>query len=298
MGRVRLILISFTALVIALGAAFVARGLATPRQPKPVIVPVAAPAPPPKPTLNVLTAKHDLQVGDRLDAANIGWQPWPAEGVSATFITDGGSAATAPVSLPGKAMAVAGGAAQVAKSAVGVNDPGRMAGWFGAVVRQPIAAGEPVTEKKVVRAGASGVLAVTLQPGMRALSLPLTADSGAGGFILPGDHVDVVQIQKSPAGVQAATVMRNVRVLAIDQSTRADVKVTAQTGSQATIELSPAQAEDMVLARAQGDLTLVLRSYADAAGATSTGDIRRTPPGGAMVRVFRSGQESEVKVAR
>ena len=289
MGRVRLILISLVALVVALGAAFVARGFATPRQPTVV---VAAPvAPPPRPTLNVLAAKHDLQVGDRLDASSIGWLAWPAEGVSPTFVTDGAAPASAPADLQGKAVLAAGSAAQVAKTAVGAADPGRLAGWFGAVVRTPTTGG---------RAGARGVLAVTLQPGMRAMSLPLTAESGAGGFILPGDHVDVVQIQKSAAGVQASTVMRNVRVLAIDQSTRADAKSAsaAQPGSQATIELSPTQTEDMVLARAQGELTLVLRSDADAAGATSTGDITRTPPGGSVVRVFRSGQESEVKVAR
>ena len=295
MGRVRLILISLTALVIALGAAFVARGFATPRQPKTVIVEAG---PPPKPTVNVLTAKHDLQVGDRLDASNIGWRAWPADGLSPAYVTDGSAAASAPVDMKGKALAAAGGAAGFAKSAIGASDPGRMGAWFGAVVRESVGAGEPITDKKTVRAGASGVLAVTLQPGMRAMSLPLSAESGAGGFILPGDHVDVVQIQKTPTGVQAATVMRNVRVLAIDQSTRADAKATTQVGTQATVELSPIQAEDMVLARAQGELTLVLRSYADAAGATSTGQIRRTALETPVVRVFRSGQETEVKVAR
>ena len=295
MGRVRLILISLTALVIALGAAFVARGFATPRGPKTVIVQAA---PPPKPTVEVLTAKRDLQVGDRLDASNIGWQSWPADGLSPAYVTDGAAAASAPTDMKGKALAAAGGAAGLAKSAMGAGDPGRMGAYFGAVVRESIGAGEPVTDKKVVRAGASGVLAVTLQPGMRAMSLPMTADSGVGGFVLPGDHVDVVQIQKTPTGVQAATVMRNVRVLAIDQSTKADTKADAKVGTQATIELSPTQAEDMVLARAQGDLTLVLRSYADAAGATSTGEIRRTALEPPVVRVFRSGQESEVKVAR
>ena len=246
MGRVRLVLISLTALVIALGAAFVARGFATPRPAK-VIVQAA---PPPKPTVNVLTAKRDLQVGDRLDASNIGWQAWPAEGLSASFVTDGAGAAATPVDLPGKALSAAGGAAQVAKATLGADGGGRIGAWYGAVVRESVAAGEPVTDKKVVRAGASGVLAVTLQPGMRAMSLPLTAESGAGGFILPGDHVDVVQIQKLPTGVQAATVMRNVRVLAIDQNTKADGKSATQVGTQATVELSPVQAEDMGLARA------------------------------------------------
>lgn len=295
MGRVRLILISLTALVIAVGAAFVARGFAKPRQTTVVIAP-AAPAP--KPTVNVLTAKRDLQVGDRLDASNVGWRDWPADGLSANFVTDGAAAVTAPTDLKGKALTMADGAASAAKTAVGAGDGGRIAAWYGAVVREALSAGEPVTEKKVVRAGNSGVLAVTLQPGMRAMSVPLSAENAAGGFILPGDHVDVVQVQKHDGNVQASTVMRNVRVLAIDQNTRADGKSATQIGSQATVELSPAQAEDMVLARAQGDLTLVLRSYADAAGSAATGEIRRAEVETPVVRVFRTGQETQVKVSR
>lgn len=299
MGRVRLVLISLTALVIALGAAFVARGFATPRPARTVIV-QAAPAA--KPTVNVLTAKRDLQVGDRLDASSIGWQAWPADGVNPAYVTDGAGPAVQPADLKAQALAAAGGAAEAAKTVVGASDPGRMSAWYGAVVREPVDAGEPVTSRKVVRAGAGGVMAVTLQPGMRAMSLPVSAESGAGGFILPGDHVDVVQVRKTNGvagtGVEASTVMRNVRVLAIDQTTKADGKSATQVGSQATIELSPAQAQDMVLARAQGELTLVLRSYADAAGGTSTGEISRTALETPVVRVFRSGQESEVKVAR
>ncbi len=295
MGRVRLVLISLTALVIALGAAFVARGFATPRAPK-VIVQAA---PPPKPTLNVLTARRDLQVGDRMDASNIGWQAWPMEGVNASYVTDGANAAAAPTGLTGKAVAAAGGAASAAKAAMGADGGGRVAAWYGAVVRESISAGEPVTDKKVVRAGAGGVMAVTLQPGMRAVAVPLSAENAAGGFILPGDHVDVVQVQKpTNAPVKSFTVMRNVRVMAIDQSNKADPRAMTQQGATATLELSPAQAEDVVLARAQGELTLVLRSYADAAGGTSTGDIQRSPADGSVVRVFRTGDESDVKVVR
>lgn len=294
MGRARLILISMVALVFALGAAFLARGLASPKAPTTVIVA----APEARPTVQVLTAKRDLSVGERLDAAMIGWQPWPEAGLNAAYITDGGSAVEAPKDVKEKAAAAAGDAAKVAAKVVGASDPGRMAAYFGAVVREPISAGEPVTERKVVRAGAGGVLAVTLQPGMRAMSVPLSAENAAGGFILPGDHVDVVQIQRTPAGADAATVMRNVRVLAIDQNTRADPKAATQIGSSATIELSPVQAEEMVLARAQGELTLVLRSYADAAGGARTGEIRRLAQEIPVVRVFRNGQETEVKVTR
>ena len=295
MGRVRLVLISLTALVVALGAAFLARGLAAPPKPQQIAAP---PPPPPPPTVQVLVAKRELAVGDRLDANNIAWRAWPKDGVAESFVTDGLGAKAAPVDAKGKALAVAVGSAVAAAKAVGVADGGVMTSWYGAVVREPIAASEPIVARKVVKAGASGVLAVTLEPGMRAMSVPLSAESAAGGFILPGDHVDVVQIRKAAMGAQAATVMRNVRVLAIDQNTRADAKTTAQVGTNATIELSPAQAEDMVLARAQGELTLVLRSYADAAGPARTGEIERVAPEEPIVRVFREGQETQVKVSR
>ena len=293
MGRVRLILISLVALVVALGAAFVARGLASPK-PKTVII---AAAPTPRPTVRVLVTSRSLAVGDRLDDASLSWQVWPAEGLNAAFITDGGAPAAAPADAKDKVIAAAGDAAGAAKTAITGGGLGRKASFIGAVVREAMVAGEPVVDTKLVRAGAGGVLAVTLQPGMRAMSIPLSAENAAGGFILPGDHVDVVQVRRMPAGVDAATVMRNVRVLAIDQHTRADAKADTQVGSSATLELSPGQSEDMVLARAQGELTLVLRSYADASGDARTGDVNRLPEN-AVVKVYRDGQVSEVKVTR
>ncbi len=294
MGRVRLILISLVALVVAIGAAFVARGMASPPAPKTVIV---EKGPPPAPVVRVLVARRELAVGDRLDEAAMNWQSWPAAGINPAFVTDGGAPAVALTDAKAKLAAAAGDAASAAKSAIGAGS-GRMAAYVGAVVRQPIALNEPITDDKLVRAGAGGVLAVTLQPGMRAMSVPLSTENAAGGFIMPGDHVDVVQVQRAAAGVDARTVMRNVRVLAIDQETRADGKVVAKSGSSATLELSPGQAEDMVLAKAQGDLTLVLRSYADAAGPAHTGEIHRLAEESPVVHVFRDGQATDVKVSR
>ncbi len=295
MGRVRLILISLVALVVALGAAFLARGLAAPPKARPVIVQAAAP---PAPTVKVLVARRELFVGDRLDAESIGWRDWPRDAIADSYITDGAAAVTAPTDAQGKAAAAAGAAATAAARMVGAGDNGPIASWYGAVVREPLAANEPLMARKVVKAGAGGVLAVTLQPGMRAISLPVTKDSGAGGFILPGDHVDIVQIRRGPAGVESSTVMRNVRVLAVGSETRADPKAKTQEAANATVELSPVQAEDMVLARAQGELTLVLRSYADAAGSARTGEIERVQQEQPVVRVFRDGQQTDVKVTR
>lgn len=294
MGRVRLVLISLVALVVALGAAFLARGLAAPPKAAPVIVQAA---PPPMPTVKVLVAKRELAVGDRLDAASIGWRDWPKDTVADSYITDGAAPASAPVDAKGKAAVAAGQAAATAAKMVGAGDSGPITSWYGAIVREPLAANEPLMARKLVKAGAGGVLAVALQPGMRAISVPLTKDSGAGGFIQPGDHVDVVQIRRGPAGAESSTVMRNVRVLAVGELTRADPKATTQEAPNATVELSPVQAEDLVLARAQGELTLVLRSYADAAGPARTGDIERVQPE-PVVHVFRDGQSTDVKVTR
>lgn len=292
MGRVRLIIIGVVALVLAFGAALVARTAATPRPPKAAPVVVASAQ------VQVLVAKRDMAVGERVEPSALGWQSWPAANVNPLYITDG---AAAPVATDSKAKlaAVANDAIGAAKSAV-IGPDAKLASYTGAVVREHISAGDPIIDSKLVHAGAGGVMAVTLQPGMRAMSVPLTPETAAGGFILPGDHVDVVQIRRADGVIASSTVMKNVRVLAIDQNLNATpAKAGAtQIGATATLELSPPQAEDMVLAKAQGDLTLVLRSYADAAGPTNTGDIRRASEQSPVVRIYRNGVATEVKVAR
>ena len=296
MAQSRIVLICMVALVLALGAAFVARGLAAP---KPHTLTVAA-APPPKPTLRVLVAKHDLAVGDVVAPDSVTWQPWPADGLNPQFIVQGAPAAVGPGANT-KLMDAAKSAASAATSVV-TGDLGPAAPLMGSVVRTAMLANEPVMAVKLVRGGAGGVMAVTLDPGMRAMSVPITAESAAGGFILPGDHVDVIQARKiAPTGggemtVSTYAVLKNVRVLAIDQNTHAADKAAAVVGAVGTLEVTPSQAEFLIQARAQGDLTLMLRSYADAQGPTEEGTVRRTADG--MVHVFRSGQATDVKVAR
>jgi pilus assembly protein CpaB len=179
---------------------------------------------------------------------------------------------------------------------------------LGALVRTPILAGEPVLTSKLVHAGAAGVMAVTLDPGKRAMALPLTAESAVGGFILPGDHVDVVMSRpvEGPPGVPgnqakqvvASVVLNNVRVLAIDQNNAGPQKIAAQVGATATVEVSPEQAEQLVVAKAVGQLTLVLRSYADAAGPATSGTGASTGGGGDVVRVYAPGETSAVMVTQ
>jgi pilus assembly protein CpaB len=293
-------------LVAAISLALVARGIASSHD-RPV---AAIPAPVEKPMVRVLVAKHDLAPGDKLTAADFTWQPWPAEGLNPAFVTDGAAPSAASSKAPATVKietAAVNAAAEKAHEMMSGGQGGAAAKFVDAIVRDPILQGEPIIQGKVVHSGAAGVLAVTLDPGMRAMAVPLSAESAAGGFILPGDHVDVVQSRQidSPSGGKkfaSGSVLQNVKVMAIDQSTHAE-KGASVIGATATLEVTPAQAELLALSKAEGELTLILRSYADIAGSASAGagphmsaDAAQAAPD--VVKVFRNGAPSVVAVAR
>ncbi len=302
MNPIRMAILAVALLAGMACVALLARGMAS-SQPR------AAAAPPPRPTVQVLVAKHDLAVGDRIDAPDVGWQPWPADATNPAYIVDG-----APTVAPGQNLT--GAAARMADAAkTAVSGPSQaLTAVVGTLVRAPILAGEPVLKSKLVHAGEAGVMAVTLDAGMRAMAVPLTAESAVGGFILPGDHVDIVmsrQLDPSIGGgagggsgggkrVIASVVLNNVRVLAIDQNNAGPQKSIAEVGATATVEVSPEQAEQLVIAKGVGQLTLVLRSYADAAGPATSGS--GSPSGGNgngdVVRVFSPGESSSVMVTQ
>jgi pilus assembly protein CpaB len=258
---------------------------------------------PVKPSAQVLVAKRDLAMGDRLTRDMVEWRDWPAEGVNPAYISKGSP--SAPPAADAKAKLVVDAAKKASDVKSALLGDSAVEALEGSVVRVAMLAGEPIAQSKLVRSNASGIMAVALAPGMRAMSVPLSPETGAGGFIQPGDHVDVVQTRKMDINGQgtqwvAATVMKNVKVIAVDASTKADSAKASTAAANATLEVSPEQAEAIVLARVQGDLTLVLRSYADASGPTVEGAMKRaeaiTVP---VVRVFRSGSPAEdVKVAR
>jgi pilus assembly protein CpaB len=166
----------------------------------------------------------------------------------------------------------------------------------GSIVREPILQGEPVSLKKLVRPGDGGYMSVLLQPGMRAVAMPVTVESGAGGFILPGDRVDVISSGKADqpgaqagAGGVAQTVLTNVRVLAVDQKTEPEKNANTIVGGTVTLEVPASDVEVLVRAKAQGDLGLALRSYADMSGPAGRGAGFN-----GAVRIFRAGQVSQV----
>ena len=182
-------LVILLALPLALGAAFVARGMVAQKPDKTVTV--IAPA---KPTAQVLVAAHDLSVGDRITADMVVWREWPMEGVNTLFISKNGPA---PAPADDKVKIVATEAEKKAGDVkVALFGDAAKTALEGQVVRSAILAGEPIVAAKLVKGGDSGVLAVTLTPGARAMSVPLSPETGAAGFIQPGDHVDVVQTRK------------------------------------------------------------------------------------------------------
>jgi pilus assembly protein CpaB len=184
-------------------------------------------------TVDVLVAKADIGLGQTVTAEAMQWQTWPAATASTSFIrrNDRPDATT-----------------QIA----------------GSIARAPFIAGEPIREPKLVKANGSGFMAAILPTGMRAVSTEISAETGAGGFILPNDHVDVMLSKREKDNiVTSQVVLANVRVLAIDQAPKEKEGQNAVLGKTATLELSPGDAEILARARQSGTLSLALRSIAD-----------------------------------
>ena len=175
-------------LVTALAAGGAAAWLAVHLRSEPALVaPVAQPAPP-SPTQDVLVAAADLAPGQRLLKDSMRWQAWPDGAVSSTYVT---------------------------KSA----RPNAVDALANSFVRHRIGAGEPIRDDMLVRA-TGGYLSTLLPSGKRAVAVRISAETTAGGLILPNDRVDVLVTipQQGHSEHVTRTILRNVPVLAIDQS--------------------------------------------------------------------------------
>jgi pilus assembly protein CpaB len=184
-------------------------------------------------TVDILVAKTDIGVGRSVTPANLSWQPWPVKAAGPLFIK------------------------RAAR-------PNAIEELKGSVARSPFVVGEPIREQKLVKADGSGFMSAILPAGMRAVSTEISAETGAGGFILPNDTVDVILTSQQNEQFVSETVLRNVRVLAIDQTIEEKDGQKVVIGRTATLELSSRQAETLVVSRKRGTLSLALRSLADA----------------------------------
>jgi pilus assembly protein CpaB len=194
------------------------------------VAPVAAP------TLQVLVARNAVHTGQIVKPDDLRWQSWPEGSMAPTYIVEG-------------------------------KRP--MSDFVGAVARSSIAAGEPITDGKLVLAGTRGFMSAVLQPGTRAVSVPITATSAVSGFIYAGDRVDVLlthvlrAIKGDEQHTATETVLRNARVIAMDQRLDFSPGDKPDVAKTATLELTPKQSEIVTLAVKMGDLSLVLRSLQD-----------------------------------
>ena len=233
MDRKKLVLL-VSALIVAIGTAFVARsmfaGAAAPE------AQAAAPAVPTGP--KVLVAQRALTPGTIITPDALSFQPWPGEMVKDAYFIEGEA---------------------------------DMQKLLGTVVRFSITAGEPVTQGALVSPKDRGFLAAALTPGMRAITVPVSSQSGVAGFIFPGDRVDMMLTQTvgggEAAGLQVSeTILRNLRVLATDQTTDQQVvdgKTQVRVSGTVTLEVTPRIAEKVTVAQTLGSISFSLRPLAD-----------------------------------
>ncbi len=234
--NVRKLMLMVGALVLAVVCALVARSMFTgSATPQAAAMVAAEPTGP-----EVLVATRTLPVGTIIGPDTFRYQPWPKDLVGSAYFIKG---ETPPQNLTGT------------------------------VVRYPITAGQPITQGALIKPGDRGFLAAALAPGMRAVTIAVSAQSSVAGFVFPGDRVDLLLTQAVAGGGDGQplkvteTIVRNMRVLATDQKTDktsdSDGKTVVHTFSNVTIETTPKLSEKIAVAQTIGSLSLSLRSIAD-----------------------------------
>ena len=238
------------------------------REPAPVQV--AAPsAPSEAKSTEVLVAKTDIALGAVITENDLTWAKWPQEMAASALIH---------------------------RSA----RPNAMDEFKGSIVRQQFYPNEPIREEKLIKGNGSGFLSAILPSGKRAIAISIDSRgaTSAGGFILPNDHVDVIVTRRDPeASTKAgsdvystATILTNVRILAIGQNIQEKNGERVVVGETATLELDPSQAEQVTLNQRTGSLALALRSMVD----INKVDEKRVRSAGTGITVVRFGVSQEI----
>lgn len=220
----------------------------------------AAIAPSPSATINVLVAATAIQPGTAMTSDLVRWQSWPKSSVDSSFIAqEGGADASAIVK--------------------------------GTVARAPMLEGEPLTNTKIIHGDAASFMSATLAPGMRAVSIAISTDTGAGGFILPNDRVDVLLTRQLSGqhNFGTTTILHDVRVLAMDQTFGQDKDRKTVLAKTATLELAPDQAAKLTRSAASGTISLTLRALGDNANANAKVAAQTGHEDEAQVTVIRYG---------
>ena len=259
------VIILGVAVATAIGAGYVAKRMSA--APPPVVID-NTPREPAISLAEVLVLREDVTMGSAV-GESLSWQSWPSSGLTENFIT---------------------------REA----EPEALEELRGAIARVPLYEGEPLRRSKLIGEGRAFMSSI-LPSGKRAVATQIAADTSAGGFVLPNDFVDVIMTRRggeTGEGYITETILKNIRVLAIDQAFQYDEEGRrVRVGDTATLELTPQQAEIITVAQQMADrLALALRAVVDTqevveedADSLVSGQGRR-----GTVRLIRSGEVSEV----
>lgn len=221
------------------------------------------------PLVKVLVAAQDISLGTTVGSDMVKWQQWPKEGVNEGYILQ-----------------------SEAPDGLGTEQP--------AIARSAFFAGEPIRENKLVRSG-HGYMSAILPTGQRAIATSISTATGAGGFVLPNDRVDVIMTRRASEeegdGFITETILENVRVLAIDQTIEEKEGKAVVVGETATLQLSPDQAKILVVAQQMADrLALSLRSLEDSNEKETKGAeyLLSGSRGKGRIRLIKYGNRQEI----
>ncbi len=220
-------------IIVALGAAIGAMMLANSLNSTPAPIAQVETVIQETETVDILVASTMMLMGHKVGVDDIKWQKWPKDMVYDNMI-------------------------------VRNEQENKMQEAVDSVVKTQIDEGDPIRFSKLIDPKGGGLLSALLAPGMRAISTPISPETGAGGFILPNDKVDVLlTMQNQQNQNKTRTILVNIKVLAIDQTIREEDGQQVVVGKTATLELSSSQSEILAMANNEGSLTLSLRSLAD-----------------------------------
>ena len=239
---VRVVLIGFALLLASAAGWMVKHYLAAQKEQLAEMAASMKPVAAPSPGTEVLVVRDTVDIAGVVSSGSLRWQLWPSDGVNSRYIT------------------------RTAR-------PDAIDKLSGAAARQPLYAGEPVTEEKLVLKQSGSFLAATLPEGGRAVAVKVDEATGLSGLILPGDRVDVILTHDIPVHEDdghggnsivkrfvSEVIASDLRVVAIDQEIHHDEKATTKVGKTVTLAVNATQAETISLGRVMGTISLSLRS--------------------------------------
>jgi len=255
--------------VAAGGGAFMMMNSSNPPPQAPVVVS----PPPPLNVEQVLVAARDLTYGTEIADPDVAWVEWPKASVPAGSLTK-------------------------------TETPNAQEDVRSSYVRIPISGGEPVRKDRLIKGVTAGLMSTMLSPGKRAVAIDVTLNNTAGGFILPNDRVDVLRTYRDTEATKdlghevysSELVLSNVRVLAMGQTIEKKGAEPVVTGSTATLELDPRQAELVVLAQRTGQLALSLRPITDAINKDAAAETAVDTSQDDTLTVVRHGVASNLRM--